>query len=705
MIQVQNQDELVAVLKRIASPNEPLLDFSAHCLTGADLGRFFTVQNQGKFADLMVYHWLKKQLKATIALAPETVDWLEPVTGVSKTGDTTYLFLPDKFAEDKTLQGNLEKVLPFLRQKALDYMTVEQDRKRKRLNIDMAALQTKLPLLQAQEQASVALFEQVRTLFENAMTETDMQLVAPKIRRLLSETGARWDTYKGGQSTFELVRADAVSRLNIAEHYEAGVVHVGTKAKNKEQYAHRCRLAQKQRKAAEKHLECVRDLFHKSECSDNFVEKMWAFLQIARLGLDIRKAAVAEVVQKQTARRAEWQKSVVIRLDYLSDHAEFATMNRVLRQYNTFCYEQQKAAELKRGTNFVCHLRDGYALVQLTTAVALADEGKRMHHCLGDFTECIRNGLETIYSIRDIDGKSCVTIDVNQQAVLQCRGRRNVVPDIKNVQRIAAALEVLDARGPRLRLEEETKKTGCIFQDGKLYNIFNLPDGFVIKGDLDLSNMGLKVLPDLSHVVVQGHFDCSGNCLYSLKGAPQDVGGNLDCSGNKMVTLKGVPRHVGGMLNCAWNELLNLQGAPNSVGGDLKCNGNKLASSVGMPDFVGGRIIYEKTQFLQDGQVYSIYDLEPGFVVKGDLDLSGIGLSQLPDLSEVYVLGMFDCSDNHLISLKGAPRYVGEDFKCTGNRLRTTMGISPTVEGQIVLSQNQSDRLRLVAKEVQLQRN
>ncbi|MBR1825586.1 MAG: hypothetical protein IJ770_03260 [Alphaproteobacteria bacterium] len=40
-------------------------------------------------------------------------------------------------------------------------------------------------------------------------------------------------------------------------------------------------------------------------------------------------------------------------------------------------------------------------------------------------------------------------------------------------------------------------------QDGVKYNLYNMPKGFVIKGDLDLHGKGLTELPDLSEVIVR----------------------------------------------------------------------------------------------------------------------------------------------------------------------------------------------------------
>ena len=61
-------------------------------------------------------------------------------------------------------------------------------------------------------------------------------------------------------------------------------------------------------------------------------------------------------------------------------------------------------------------------------------------------------------------------------------------------------------------------------------------------------------------------------------------------------------------------------------------------------------------------------------VIDGNLDLSGMDLEELPDLSDVTVTGSFNCANNHLRTLKGAPRHVGWNFDCHGNSLYTLNG-------------------------------
>jgi len=80
--------------------------------------------------------------------------------------------------------------------------------------------------------------------------------------------------------------------------------------------------------------------------------------------------------------------------------------------------------------------------------------------------------------------------------------------------------------------------------------------------------------------------------------------------------------------------------------------------------------------FMQGGVTYNLYKMPKKFVIKGNLNLSGLGLTELPDLSDVIVEGDFCCNNNRLTSLKGAPKGIGGDFMCLGNQLTSLAEIS-----------------------------
>ena len=89
----------------------------------------------------------------------------------------------------------------------------------------------------------------------------------------------------------------------------------------------------------------------------------------------------------------------------------------------------------------------------------------------------------------------------------------------------------------------------------------------VIKGNVNLNNLYLTELFDLSDVEVIGGFYCSDNNLTSLKGAPHTVGESFSCYNTNLTSLKGAPQTVGGDFDCGKNNLTNLEGSPHTVGG------------------------------------------------------------------------------------------------------------------------------------------
>lgn len=181
----------------------------------------------------------------------------------------------------------------------------------------------------------------------------------------------------------------------------------------------------------------------------------------------------------------------------------------------------------------------------------------------------------------------------------------------------------------KLRAKLKGKDYMPFEQDGETYNLYDLPDGFVIKGDLNISGRGLTKLPDLSKVIVKGDFDCHDNALTTLEGAPQKVSGDFICSDNYLTTLKGAPQIIGKGFYCSRNRLTSLEGAPQKVGGDFYCRHNQLETLIGSPQRVDGD---------------------------------------------------FNCEDNELYTLEGAPLKIDGDFSCLDNELETLAGL-PKLRG------------------------
>lgn len=98
---------------------------------------------------------------------------------------------------------------------------------------------------------------------------------------------------------------------------------------------------------------------------------------------------------------------------------------------------------------------------------------------------------------------------------------------------------------------------------------------------------------------VSGDFNCSGNKLTSLYGAPKEVGEGYYCYSNRLTSLDGSPKEVGGQFNCSHNYLTSLEGGPSKVSVKYQhpktvmydCSHNRdLMSLKGLPIGINGEV-------------------------------------------------------------------------------------------------------------------
>ena len=92
---------------------------------------------------------------------------------------------------------------------------------------------------------------------------------------------------------------------------------------------------------------------------------------------------------------------------------------------------------------------------------------------------------------------------------------------------------------------------------------------------------------------------------------------------------------------------------------------------------------------------------ETGLVdVDGDFRCSDQGLSDFNGVRFGRVKGDFDCTNNQLTSLEGAPEKVGGDFNCRNNQLTSLEGAPQEVGGDFYCDNNQLTTLEGAPREV-----
>ena len=210
----------------------------------------------------------------------------------------------------------------------------------------------------------------------------------------------------------------------------------------------------------------------------------------------VDKTVVAIKEIKQTDKK----KKPKVRLDYLKTSNEYDTFDKTLEAAEKWHKHMAEIAAKKSknekmyqkslsGTTLIMDLPNGLKAYQLTTPQALDFESEYMGHCVGKggYDKDVTDGGTNIYSIRDENGEPHATLEVREGAVYQCKGKGNKTP----VRRYLPAIQEF-VETQKLEIKHDMKNVGLIKQDGKYYSIYDLPDGFEVKGDVDLSGMDLR---------------------------------------------------------------------------------------------------------------------------------------------------------------------------------------------------------------------
>ncbi|CAK1331712.1 Uncharacterised protein [Burkholderia pseudomallei] len=211
----------------------------------------------------------------------------------------------------------------------------------------------------------------------------------------------------------------------------------------------------------------------------------------------------------------------------------------------------------------------------------------------------------------------------------------------------------------------------------------SLPIQFgIVKGDFDCGDLSTLEhgMPDY----VGGNFVCDCADVVSLKGMPEHVGKDITIRRTAITNLEGLPNYIAGNLEIDWNDsLTSLNGSPKTITGEFTCTRNaSLKTLEGGPERVGEGVYIRPAWQSAGGEVNRLcaWQNAGGEITKccGLISLEGA-----PD----YVGGNFDCSDNELNSLNGAPKHVEGDFVCVSCSLETLNGLGE-VKGRLNIHSN-----------------
>lgn len=223
------------------------------------------------------------------------------------------------------------------------------------------------------------------------------------------------------------------------------------------------------------------------------------FVPDQALGIQVEK--VKNWLQQAIVRGEEWLKrtdekgrplkllkigSVEQVLREVEKHERKIHQDASARNDSDFFFEKEI---LDCDIQIVMRFPDGYRFVQLLTAEALDRETVQMQHCLGNgwYDSTLKttdpNSSLVVYSLRDAHNKPHMTIEIDTvyKTVMQCKGKQNKWPSRQYIP----YLEGLLSRSS-LSVTSRIVDIGMVYHEGRLLNVHELPENFVIKGPLDL---------------------------------------------------------------------------------------------------------------------------------------------------------------------------------------------------------------------------
>lgn len=173
---------------------------------------------------------------------------------------------------------------------------------------------------------------------------------------------------------------------------------------------------------------------------------------------------------------------------------------------------------------YVMGLAHSVSAVQLLTTDAVKSDKRDLGIFLGWYDPL---GLNKYYSLRSKANKPLVLMVVRDNAVIWCRGAnaRRAKPYMSSI------VEFIIKQN--FDIAADMAGTGVLRKNGNYYNVYDLPQGFIYNGNLDLSYAGLIKLPNMSTITIKGDYNISGNNLISLRGCPKLVTGNFYAYDNR----------------------------------------------------------------------------------------------------------------------------------------------------------------------------
>ena len=331
---------------------------------------------------------------------------------------------------------------------------------------------------------------------------------------------------------------------------------------------------------------------------------------------------------------------------------KFGSIDAIVREADK---AMLKAAQKLRGVKLVDGdeelvemLADGYYVVRLLTPAALDRESAEMQHCIGNggYDERLRDGIHEYLSLRDQVGRPHVTMEIENESLIQFQGKQNDVPCDRYRDILIPFIQ-----GRKWRVEIPAIRLGYVVDvHGKWHSIHDLPDDLRVDS-LDLSGIMIKKLPKALKVDTHLNLGYSG-----IQELPDDltVGGALCLN---YTDISSLPKNlkVGGDI-CLVNSVMT------SLPEDLNVGKSFYLSGTQIQNFPKGL----RVRGLLDLSYSRIRSLPECLQVDGDLYLRGTEISELP--RGLIVTGLLDLGITQIKSLPDDIR-AGDDVDLAGSEI------------------------------------
>lgn len=145
--------------------------------------------------------------------------------------------------------------------------------------------------------------------------------------------------------------------------------------------------------------------------------------------------------------------------------------------------EKSDSRENINGIEVVRKYKDGFSWVRVFSQQSLNREGKLMRHCVGSYYEEVSNDNCIIYSLRTEENIPKCTVEVIKNTINQIKGFANGPISEKYVKYVKNFIKT-PIEGNSYKSIKELWNIGILVQDRVWYNVYNLPNNFVVKHNL-----------------------------------------------------------------------------------------------------------------------------------------------------------------------------------------------------------------------------